>query len=123
MKQEATVTKKGQVTIPKVIRDKLGLKKGKKVYFELRGKEAVMLPEVEDPLEELRQLRKEIVPVTSGVAKYAADLRDKYYQKGERELSYRDFIHLATAILAGCKKLYSGDPDFENIGEMNTEII
>ena len=37
MKQESTVTKKGQVTIPKVIRDKLGLKKGTKVYFELRG--------------------------------------------------------------------------------------
>lgn len=48
------------MTIPKVIRDKLGLKKGTKVYFELRGKEAVMLPEVEDPLEELRQMRKEI---------------------------------------------------------------
>lgn len=60
MKQEATITEKGQVTIPKVIRDKLGLKKGKKVYFELRGKEAVILPEVEDPLEELRQLRREI---------------------------------------------------------------
>ncbi len=27
MKQEATVTEKGQVTIPKVIRDELGLKK------------------------------------------------------------------------------------------------
>ncbi|MGC1121769.1 MAG: AbrB/MazE/SpoVT family DNA-binding domain-containing protein [Candidatus Methanofastidiosia archaeon] len=60
MKQEATITEKGQVTIPKVIRDKLGLKKGKKVYFELRGKEAVILPEVKDPLEELRQLRREI---------------------------------------------------------------
>lgn len=60
MKQEATVTEKGQVTIPKLIRDKLGLKKGTKVYFELRGKGAVMLPEVEDPLEELRQMRKEI---------------------------------------------------------------
>lgn len=65
----------------------------------------------------------EIVPVTSGVAKYAADLRDKYYQKGETELSYGDAIHLATAILTGCKRLYSGDPDFENISEMNTEII
>ncbi len=65
----------------------------------------------------------EIVPVTSGVAKYAADLRDKYYQKGEKELSYGDAIHLATAILTGCKRLYSGDPDFENISEMNTEII
>ncbi len=65
----------------------------------------------------------EIVPVTSGVAKYAADLRDKYYKKGEKELSYGDAIHLATAILIGCKKLYSGDPDFENIDEMDTEII
>lgn len=65
----------------------------------------------------------EIVPVTSGVAKYAADLRDKYYQKGERELSYGDAICLATAILTGCRRLYSGDPDFANIDEMNTEII
>ena len=64
----------------------------------------------------------EIVPVTSGVAKYAADLRDKYYQKGEKELSYGDAICLATAILTGCKKLYSGDPDFGNIDEIDTEI-
>ena len=65
----------------------------------------------------------EIFPVTSGVAKYAADLRDTYYQKGERELSYGDAIHLATAILVGCERLYSGDPDFENIREIHTEII
>ena len=65
----------------------------------------------------------EIVPVTSGVAKYAADLRDKYYVKGKRELSYGDAIHLATAILTGCETLYSGDSDFENIQEINTEII
>ena len=60
MKQEATITEKGQVTIPKVIRDKLGLKKGTKVYFELRGEEAVILPKIENPLEELKRLRKEI---------------------------------------------------------------
>ena len=65
----------------------------------------------------------EIVPVTSGVAKYAADLRDTYYQKGQRELSYGDAIHLATAILVGCERLYSGDPDFENIRKIHTEII
>jgi antitoxin PrlF len=59
LEKEATMTEKGQVTIPKAIRDKLGLKKGTKIFFELRGKEAVMLPEIEDPLEELRQLRKE----------------------------------------------------------------
>jgi predicted nucleic acid-binding protein len=46
----------------------------------------------------------EIVPVTSGVAKYAADLRDNY-KKGEKELSYGDTIHLSTAILTGCKAI------------------
>jgi predicted nucleic acid-binding protein len=65
----------------------------------------------------------EITPVTSGVAKYAADLRDKYYQKGKRELSYGDAINLATAILTGCETLYSGDVDFKNIQELTTEII
>lgn len=60
MGEKATVTKKGQVTIPKKIRDRLGLEEGQKVSFELKGKEAVLLPEVESPLEELRELREEV---------------------------------------------------------------
>ncbi len=65
----------------------------------------------------------QVVPVNTEVAKYGADLRDKYYQRGEKELSYADAIHLATAVLVNCNKLYSGDPDFEGIGEIETEII
>ena len=65
----------------------------------------------------------QVVPVTAEVAKYGADLRNKYYQRGEKELSYADAIHLATAVLAGCGKLYSGDPDFEEIEEIETEVI
>jgi len=64
-----------------------------------------------------------ILPVNSKVAKYAADLRDKYYKRGKRELSYADAIHLATAVLTDCETLYSGDPDFEDIDEVNTEIL
>ena len=60
MTEEATVTKKGQVTIPKKIRDRLGLKEGEKVSFEVRGGEAVLLPEVTNPLESLRGLRDEV---------------------------------------------------------------
>ncbi len=37
-----------------------------------------------------------ILHVTSKVAKYSADLRDKYYKGNNRELSYADGIHLAT---------------------------
>jgi AbrB family looped-hinge helix DNA binding protein len=38
----STVTQKGQVTIPKVIRDRLGVKEGEKVLFVLRGEEVVL---------------------------------------------------------------------------------
>lgn len=64
-----------------------------------------------------------ILPVSTKVAIYAADLREKYYQKREREFSYGDGVHLATAVLADCKKLYSGDSDFRDIDEIETCII
>ncbi len=38
----STVTQKGQVTIPKMIRDRLGVKEGEKVLFVLRGEEVVL---------------------------------------------------------------------------------
>ena len=39
---ESTITRKGQVTIPKAIRDRLGVKKGEKVHFVMRGEEVVL---------------------------------------------------------------------------------
>ncbi len=60
MAEKAKISQKGQVTIPKSIREMLGLEPGKKVSFEVIGKEAVIYPEIEDPLEELKQLRKEV---------------------------------------------------------------
>lgn len=64
-----------------------------------------------------------ILPVTAKVAKNAADLRDKYYRRKTRELSYADAIHLSTAILTDCDVLYSGDPDFEGVDELETVTI
>jgi len=39
---ESTITRKGQVTIPKAIRDRLGVKKGEKVLFAMRGEEVIL---------------------------------------------------------------------------------
>ncbi len=39
------VGKKGQVTIPKDIREKFGIKEGTKVIFEVRGDEIILKPE------------------------------------------------------------------------------
>lgn len=66
----------------------------------------------------------ESVPLIDQVAEYAAELRFKYYERGERELSYADAIHLATATLHDdCHVLYSGDPDFEGVDEIETVVL
>lgn len=57
---EATVTSKGQITIPKEVRESLELKSGKKIVFVIRGKEAIMMPKSKNPLKELRKMRSEI---------------------------------------------------------------
>lgn len=66
----------------------------------------------------------ECVPLVEEIAEYAAELRFKYYVPGERELSYADAIHLATAALHDdCETLYSGDPDFEGLNEVETVVL
>jgi AbrB family looped-hinge helix DNA binding protein len=42
MDTAATVTAKGQVTIPKVVRDALGIKEGDEVIFRVEGNRAVL---------------------------------------------------------------------------------
>lgn len=65
----------------------------------------------------------EIAPITGDVAVYAVDLRDKYYQRGDCELSYADAIHLAVAVMTNCDTLYTGDPDFAAVDEIDTTIV
>jgi len=68
--------------------------------------------------------RIESVPVVDDIAEYAAELRFDYYEPGEREMSYADAIHLATAVVAEeCEALYSGDPDFAGIDEIETVVL
>ncbi len=44
MKESTTITTKGQVTIPKEIREALGLNPGDKVVFEKEGSNIVLKP-------------------------------------------------------------------------------
>ncbi len=43
--QSSKLTKKFQTTIPRTVRNKLGLNSGDRVHFELRGNEAVLRKE------------------------------------------------------------------------------
>ena len=66
----------------------------------------------------------ESLPLVDEVAHYAAELRHDYYESGERELSYADAIHLATAVVHDdCGVLYTGDPDLEGVDEIETAAL
>lgn len=58
--EEAKLTSKGQITIPKNIRTALGLKVGEKVIFIHENREVVMLPKTKTPVKRLLELRREI---------------------------------------------------------------
>lgn len=60
MSEDATITSKGQVTIPKRIRDRFGFEEGTEVTFLVRGDEVVLLPKTDEPLEQLKGLRDSI---------------------------------------------------------------
>ena len=66
----------------------------------------------------------ECLPLVANVAAFAADLRYKYYERGSREFSFADAIHLATAtVYDECTVLYTGDPDFEGVDEIETVVL
>ena len=84
MVRTRTVGKKGQVTIPKEIREKFGLKEGERVVFEIRGGEIVMRPEKsgEDYVEELASVVKKKLE-----APEPAELKRLYHGQIEERLS------------------------------------
>ncbi len=65
----------------------------------------------------------QIIPVNLQIAKYATELRLKYYVSGKREISYADVIHLACSILVQCGIFYTGDPDFKGVEEIKVKVI
>lgn len=46
MQTRATVSTKGQVTLPAAMRAKLGIQAGSHINFELRGQELIIKPEL-----------------------------------------------------------------------------
>ena len=50
---ESTVTTKGQITIPKAVRERLHLEAGDKVYFDVREDGSVVMVARNEPLEGL----------------------------------------------------------------------
>jgi len=78
MAYQTTITKKGQITIPKEIRDILRLKEGKKLEVELeKGKREIKIRPAYDFLEIARKIKvkKKINPVK------AREYMEKQYER------------------------------------------
>ena len=51
---EATVAERGQITLPKAVRDALGLSKGTQLKVEIEGSRIVLSKNVDDAISRLR---------------------------------------------------------------------
>ncbi|MEO6878409.1 MAG: AbrB/MazE/SpoVT family DNA-binding domain-containing protein [Gemmatimonadaceae bacterium] len=71
---EATVTSKGQITIPKAVRERLQLEPGDVVTFDVRDDGTVILVARNEPLERLVGMLK--VPRTAGGARRALSVEE-----------------------------------------------
>jgi AbrB family looped-hinge helix DNA binding protein len=60
---ESTMTTKGQITVPKAVRDRLRLEPGDKVYFDIRDDGSVRMVVRNRPLEALFGLLADRRPV------------------------------------------------------------
>ena len=60
----ATLTSKGQITLPKAVRDALGLTKGSKLKIELDGSRIILRKNVDDAISRVRGR----VPLPPGVS-------------------------------------------------------
>jgi AbrB family looped-hinge helix DNA binding protein len=60
---EATVAERGQITLPKAVRDALGLTKGTKLKVEVEGGRIVLRKNVDDAISRIRGL----IPLPPGV--------------------------------------------------------
>lgn len=76
------ITLKGQVTIPKEVRDTLGLSVGDQVLFVAEGDRALMVPIRTRSLEQLRGVARRRVPFSSREAE-----REAARQKATQHIS------------------------------------
>jgi len=54
---ESRITRQGQTTIPKDLRDKYGLEEGDEVSYIDLGDRIILLPKPRDPIEALKKIR------------------------------------------------------------------
>lgn len=65
--EDATITSKGQVTIPKEIREKLDLQEGDQLEFVITDDGELTIRRKRDPMDRLRDVRTELAPLSVNI--------------------------------------------------------
>lgn len=74
---------KGQVVIPKPIRDRFGIKAGSQLFIQVIGQDIVMKPLPKDPIKALRGMLKDTGPSTADLLR----MRREEREREEREIA------------------------------------
>jgi AbrB family looped-hinge helix DNA binding protein len=82
--EESKVSPKGQIVIPKRLRDKLGIRKGEKVAIEEADEVVLVMKKAKDPVQAMRGLFKGKTKKSS--VELVRQLRDEWERDLEDEL-------------------------------------
>ena len=83
--EESKVSPKGQIVIPKRLRDKLGIKKGEKVTIEEADEVLLVMKQVKRPVQAMRGLFKGKTKKPS--VELVREIRDEWEKDLENELA------------------------------------
>lgn len=79
MSYEATVTSKGQITIPKAVRERMGLEEGEKVLFRFDEDGSVRIVGVpSDPMDRLDEAQERAAPYDLDATELIERERDQW---------------------------------------------
>jgi len=82
---DSKVTRQGQTTIPKTIRDKYGIEEGDEVTYIDLGDHIVLLPKPRDPIKALQQLCIQEEKTTHEVKELASETAKRETEKRHKE--------------------------------------
>ena len=80
---ESRITRQGQTTIPKDLREKYGLEEGDEVTYIDLGGQIILLPKPKDPIEALKRIRVETEKSVEEIKREALESATREAVRGE----------------------------------------
>lgn len=76
--EDATITSKGQVTIPKRVRERFGLEAGEEIQFVITENNDLTIRHKREPMERLREVREQLAPHAIDVDSLRRQAKDEW---------------------------------------------